>query len=109
MGYKEPVTLLEVLDRILDKGIVIVGDVTVSIGGVDLLQLKLRLLIASVDTAKKIGVVIPTGHFEEERLKDKIRGELMEEMKDELKEEMRDEIRKEFKRERGKKVPVAAV
>ena len=111
MGYKEPVTLLEVLDRILDKGIVIVGDVTLSIGGVDLLNLKLRLLIASVDTAKKIGVTIPTGHFEEERLREKIRAELMEEMKDELKENMREEIEKELRikqRKGRKKVAVAA-
>ena len=106
VGYKEPVTLLEVLDRILDKGIVIVGDVVLSIGGVDLLTLKLRLLIASVDTAKKLGVAIPIGNFEEERIREKIRGELMEEMKDELKETMREEIRKELGSRRGRKVAV---
>lgn len=50
------ITLLDVLDRILDKGVVIVGDITVSIGDVELLSIKLKLLIASVETAEKMGI-----------------------------------------------------
>ncbi len=43
------VTLLEVLDRILDKGVVITGDITISVADVDLIYLSLRLVLASVD------------------------------------------------------------
>jgi hypothetical protein len=54
--YGRSVTLLDVLDRILDKGVVIIGDITVSIGDVELLSIKLKLLIASVETAEKMGI-----------------------------------------------------
>ncbi len=53
---KESVTLVDVLDRILDKGVVIVGDITISLCDVELLSIKLKLLIASVDRAEKMGV-----------------------------------------------------
>ncbi len=43
------VTLLEVLDRVLDKGVVISGDITISVADVDLIYLGLRLVLASVD------------------------------------------------------------
>lgn len=43
------VTLLEVLDRVLDKGVVISGDLTISVADVDLIYLGLRLVLASVD------------------------------------------------------------
>lgn len=43
------VTLLEVLDRILDKGVVITGDITIAVADVDLIYLGLRLVLASVD------------------------------------------------------------
>ena len=48
--------LADILERVLDKGIVIAGDVTISLVGVDLLNIKLRLLIASVDKAKELGI-----------------------------------------------------
>lgn len=51
-----PSTLADVLDRILDKGVVIAGDVSVSLVGVELLTIRLRLLIASVDKAKELGI-----------------------------------------------------
>jgi hypothetical protein len=54
--YGRSVTLLDVLDRILDKGVVIIGDISVSIGDVELLSIKLKLLIASVETAEKMGI-----------------------------------------------------
>lgn len=49
-------TLADILDRVLDKGIVIAGDVTVSLVGVELLNIRLRLLIASVDKAVEMGI-----------------------------------------------------
>lgn len=48
--------LADILERVLDKGIVIAGDVTVSLVEIDLLNIKLRLLIASVDKAKELGI-----------------------------------------------------
>jgi hypothetical protein len=49
----ERVTLLEVLDRVLTKGVVVVGDVTISVADVDLVYLHLRVLLCSVETALK--------------------------------------------------------
>jgi Gas vesicle protein len=48
--------LAELLERILDKGIVIVGDIKVNLVEVELLTIKIRLLIASVDRAKAMGI-----------------------------------------------------
>jgi hypothetical protein len=49
-------SLADVLERILDKGIVIAGDVSVSLVGIELLTIRLRLLIATVDKAKELGI-----------------------------------------------------
>ena len=49
-------SLADVLERVLDKGVVIVGDVGVSIVDVELLTLKIRLLVASADTARRMGI-----------------------------------------------------
>lgn len=49
-------SLADILDRVLDKGVVIAGDVTVSLVGVELLNIRLRLLIASVDKAVEMGI-----------------------------------------------------
>lgn len=49
-------TLADVLERILDKGIVIAGDISVSVGSTELLNIRIRLLIASVDKAKELGI-----------------------------------------------------
>jgi hypothetical protein len=49
-------SLADILERVLDKGIVIAGDITVSVGNVELLSIRIRLLIASVDKAKEIGI-----------------------------------------------------
>jgi hypothetical protein len=48
--------LAELLERILDKGIVIAGDISISLVDIELLTIKLRLLVASVDKAREIGV-----------------------------------------------------
>ncbi len=47
------VTLLEVLDRILDKGVVIRGDITISVADVDLIYLGLELVLTSVDRLRE--------------------------------------------------------
>ncbi len=44
------------MERILDKGIVIAGDIKISIGEVELLQIKIRLIVCSVDKAMEIGI-----------------------------------------------------
>ena len=48
------VTLLEVLDRVLDKGVVISGDLVISVADVDLIYLGLRALLSSVETMEKL-------------------------------------------------------
>ena len=48
--------LLELLDRILDKGVVIIGDVKISVADIELLKIQIRLLIASVDKARELGI-----------------------------------------------------
>jgi len=52
----EAAGLAEILERVLDKGIVIAGDIKIQIADVDLLTIKIRLLIASVDKAKEMGI-----------------------------------------------------
>jgi hypothetical protein len=49
-------SLADILERVLDKGIVIAGDITISLVNVELLSIKLRLLVASVDKAMEIGI-----------------------------------------------------
>ena len=48
--------LADLLDRVLDKGVVIVGDIKIDLVEVELLTIKIRLLVASVDKAKSIGI-----------------------------------------------------
>lgn len=52
----QPTNLADLLERVLDKGVVIAGDVTLSLGTVEVLTLKIRLLIASIDKAQEIGI-----------------------------------------------------
>lgn len=49
-------SLADILERVLDKGIVIAGDIKVRIADVELLTIQVRLLIASVDKAKEMGI-----------------------------------------------------
>jgi hypothetical protein len=49
-------SLADVLERVLDKGIVIAGDIQVNLLDIELLTIKLRLVVASVDKAKEIGI-----------------------------------------------------
>ena len=49
-------SLADILERVLDKGIVIAGDISVSLVGVELLTIKLRLLVTTVDKATELGI-----------------------------------------------------
>lgn len=49
-------SLADVLERVLDKGVVIAGDISVSVGSTELLSIRIRLLISSVDKAREIGI-----------------------------------------------------
>jgi len=54
-------TLVDVIDRILDKGLVINADIQVSVAGVELLGIKIRAALASFETAAKYGLEFPSG------------------------------------------------
>src|SRR4051812_22576134 len=56
VGPTQPANLADLLERVLDKGIVIAGDISLSLGTVEVLTLKIRLLIASIDKAQEIGI-----------------------------------------------------
>lgn len=53
---RQPANLGDILERVLDKGIVIAGDIRVNLLDIELLTIKLRLLIVSVETAKELGI-----------------------------------------------------
>jgi hypothetical protein len=48
--------LADVLERVLDKGVVIVGDIRINLLDIELLTIKLRLVVAGVDTARRMGI-----------------------------------------------------
>src|ERR671917_161601 len=49
-------TLVDILDRVLDKGLVVAGDIRVSLANVELLTIRIRLLVCSIDKAEQIGL-----------------------------------------------------
>jgi hypothetical protein len=55
-GQGRSTGLVDVLDRVLDKGLVIAGDIKVSLAEVELLTIRIRLLICSIDKAEQIGL-----------------------------------------------------
>ena len=55
-GRPHSTGLVEVLDRILDKGLVVAGDIRVSLAEVELLTIRIRLLVCSIDKAEQIGL-----------------------------------------------------
>jgi hypothetical protein len=75
--------LADILERVLDKGIVIAGDITISLVEIDLLNIKLRLLIASVDKAKELGI-----NWWETDPKLSARAELLEQENSELRQRL---------------------
>jgi hypothetical protein len=52
----QPASLADVLELVLDKGVVIAGDIKINLLEIELLTIKLRLLIASVDKARELGI-----------------------------------------------------
>jgi hypothetical protein len=52
----EATNLADILERVLDKGIVIAGDIRIQVADIDLLNIKIRLLVASVDRAVEMGI-----------------------------------------------------
>ena len=58
VGNRQPAAqnLADVLERVLDKGIVIVGDIQVRLLDIELLTIKIRLMVASVDRAREMGI-----------------------------------------------------
>ena len=52
----QPAQLADVLERVLDKGIVIAGDIKINLLDIELLTVKIRLLIASADKAREMGI-----------------------------------------------------
>ena len=55
-GPRQPANLGDILERVLDKGLVIAGDIQVNLLDIELLTIKLRLVIASLDTARQVGI-----------------------------------------------------
>jgi hypothetical protein len=56
MHSVQTTNLADILERVLDKGIVIAGDINISLVGVELLNIKLRLMVASIDKAMQMGI-----------------------------------------------------
>jgi hypothetical protein len=54
MNTNKQVTLADLLDRILDKGVVISGDIFISVAGIDLAYIDLKVLIGSLDAIEKL-------------------------------------------------------
>jgi Gas vesicle protein len=52
----QPANLGDILERVLDKGIVIAGDIKVNLLDIELLTIKLRLVVASLETAREVGI-----------------------------------------------------
>ena len=56
MHPTDAANLADILERVLDKGIVIAGDIKIQLADIDLLNIKIRLLVASVDKALEMGI-----------------------------------------------------
>ena len=84
LGRHQASGLVDVLDRVLDKGLVIAGDIKVSLAEVELLTIRIRLIVCSIDKAQEIGLdwwrydhhLAPGRHqaeLEKEQLKEQVR------------------------------------
>ncbi|MEO3785469.1 gas vesicle protein [Actinocorallia sp. B10E7] len=104
----EPANLADILERVLDKGIVIAGDIQVNLLDIELLTIKLRLVIVSVDKAKEMGInwwendpTLSTGHRdmveENRRLRERVAD--LEAGTEEYPEEVEEEYYEEDRRE----------
>jgi hypothetical protein len=82
-GGGDGTNLADILERVLDKGIVIAGDVQINLLDIELLTIKLRLIVASVDRAKEMGIdwwerdpTLSSGHSELEQENRRLRERL---------------------------------
>ncbi len=57
LGPAEQLSLAELVNRVLDRGAIITGDVVISVAGIDLLFVGLQVVLSSIETAQKHGVV----------------------------------------------------
>ena len=64
LDEREHISLCEALDRVLNKGAVVVGEVTVSVADVDLIYLGLQLVLSSVETAREAMKPVDKGFYE---------------------------------------------
>jgi hypothetical protein len=55
-GGPSSASLVDLLDRVLDKGLVVAGDISISLANVELLTIRIRLLVCSIDKAEQIGL-----------------------------------------------------
>jgi len=55
-AYRRSTGLVDVLDRVLDKGLVVAGDIRISLAEVELITIRIRLLVCSIDKAEQIGL-----------------------------------------------------
>ena len=60
-------SVLELLDRVLNTGVVLVGDVTISVADIELVYLRLQLMLSSAETARKAGWLTTEPHFDQPR------------------------------------------
>lgn len=83
-GTRAATSLVDVLDRVLDKGLVVAGDIRISLAEVELLTIRIRLLVCSLDKAREMGIDWwqhdrhlspgrPMSSLEEGELREKIR------------------------------------
>ena len=56
VGHTRASGLVDVLDRVLDKGLVVAGDIKISIAEVELLTIRIRLMVCSIDKAEQVGL-----------------------------------------------------
>ncbi|MGD1276775.1 MAG: gas vesicle protein [Tepidisphaeraceae bacterium] len=56
-----PATVADIIDRVLDKGLVINADIAVSLASVELLSIRIRAVLASLDAAARYGLQLPAG------------------------------------------------
>jgi hypothetical protein len=64
LDEREHVSLCEALDRVLNKGAVVVGEVTISVANIDLIYLGLRVLLSSIETAREAMNPVDRGVYE---------------------------------------------
>ena len=55
-GSSHTASLIDILDRVLDKGLVVAGDIKISLAEVELLTIRIRLIVCSLDKAQEIGL-----------------------------------------------------